>query len=50
CINKENNAELSRSINSMFHWYRSATQCYVYLSDVSTTSFTLNRTKKSTKP
>jgi hypothetical protein len=35
CINKSNKAELSRSINSMFHWYRSATRCYVYLSDVS---------------
>jgi hypothetical protein len=36
CIDKTNKAELSRSINSMFRWYRSATQCYVYLSDVST--------------
>jgi hypothetical protein len=35
CINKSNKAELSRSINSMFRWYRSATRCYVYLSDVS---------------
>ncbi|KAH8661592.1 hypothetical protein BGZ60DRAFT_491655 [Tricladium varicosporioides] len=35
CINKRNDAELSRSINSMFHWYRNATRCYVYLSDVS---------------
>ncbi|KAJ8068547.1 hypothetical protein OCU04_004097 [Sclerotinia nivalis] len=35
CINKSNNAELSRSINSMFRWYRNATRCYVYLSDVS---------------
>ncbi|KAH8651540.1 beta transducin-like protein HET-E2C*40 [Tricladium varicosporioides] len=34
CINKENNAELSRSINSMFRWYRNASRCYVYLSDV----------------
>jgi hypothetical protein len=36
CINKENKAELSRSINSMFRWYRNANRCYVYLSDVST--------------
>jgi hypothetical protein len=34
CINKTNDAELSRSINSMFRWYRSATRCYVFLSDV----------------
>ncbi|KAF2804816.1 NACHT-domain-containing protein [Mytilinidion resinicola] len=35
CIDKKNDAELSRSINSMFRWYRNATRCYVYLSDVS---------------
>ncbi|KAK8905635.1 hypothetical protein QC760_005557 [Botrytis cinerea] len=35
CINKSNDAELSRSINSMFRWYRNAARCYVYLSDVS---------------
>ncbi|KAH8797812.1 hypothetical protein F5884DRAFT_146537 [Xylogone sp. PMI_703] len=37
CINKNNKAELSQAINSMFRWYHNATQCYVYLSDVSTT-------------
>ncbi|KAF2691151.1 HET-domain-containing protein [Lentithecium fluviatile CBS 122367] len=36
CINKANKAELSQAINAMFRWYRNATQCYVYLSDVST--------------
>ncbi|KAH9204387.1 heterokaryon incompatibility protein-domain-containing protein [Leptodontidium sp. 2 PMI_412] len=36
CINKQNNAELRHSINSMFRWYRNARRCYVYLSDVST--------------
>jgi Heterokaryon incompatibility protein (HET) len=36
CINKANYAELQYAINSMFRWYRNATQCYVYLSDVST--------------
>jgi hypothetical protein len=36
CIDKENKAELSHAINSMFRWYRNATRCYVYLSDVST--------------
>ncbi|KAK6600595.1 vegetative incompatibility protein het-e-1 [Botrytis cinerea] len=35
CINKSNDAELSRSINYMFRWYRNAARCYVYLSDVS---------------
>jgi hypothetical protein len=36
CINKKNYSELSHAINSMFYWYRNATRCYVYLSDVST--------------
>ncbi|KAH9209097.1 beta transducin-like protein HET-E2C40 [Leptodontidium sp. 2 PMI_412] len=36
CINKEIRAELSQAIRSMFRWYRNATRCYVYLSDVST--------------
>jgi hypothetical protein len=35
CIDKSNNTELSEAINSMFLWYRNATKCYVYLSDVS---------------
>jgi hypothetical protein len=35
CIDKRNDAEVSRSINSMFRWYRNARRCYVYLSDVS---------------
>ena len=34
CINKKNYAELSHTIGSMFHWYRNATRCCVYLSDV----------------
>jgi len=37
CIDKTNKAELSRSINSMYRWYRNAARCYVYLPDVSTT-------------
>lgn len=40
CINKANYAELQYTINSMFRWYRNATKCYVYLSDVSTPSYT----------
>jgi hypothetical protein len=35
CIDKRDNNELTKSINSMFRWYRGATHCYVYLSDVS---------------
>ncbi|EOA82641.1 uncharacterized protein SETTUDRAFT_22619 [Exserohilum turcica Et28A] len=35
CIDKANKAELAFSIRSMFRWYRDATRCYVYLSDVS---------------
>ncbi|KAK1238238.1 hypothetical protein MKX08_002817 [Trichoderma sp. CBMAI-0020] len=35
CIDKSNNSELSRSIISMFRWYRNADRCYVYLSDIS---------------
>jgi hypothetical protein len=35
CIDKSSSAELSEAINSMFRWYRDATQCYVYLNDVS---------------
>jgi hypothetical protein len=36
CINRSTMDEVQSSINSMFQWYRNATQCYVYLSDVST--------------
>lgn len=36
CIDKPNNAERSKAIDSMFHWYQNAARCYVYLSDVST--------------
>jgi tetratricopeptide (TPR) repeat protein len=35
CINKTDAVELQRSINSMFQWYKNASKCYVYLSDVS---------------
>ncbi|EUC27301.1 hypothetical protein COCCADRAFT_41933 [Bipolaris zeicola 26-R-13] len=34
CIDKVNKAELAFSIRSMFRWYRNATRCYAYLSDV----------------
>ncbi len=35
CINKDSSSELSEAINSMFSWYRNATVCIAYLSDVS---------------
>jgi WD40 repeat protein len=34
CIDKFNSHELSIAIGAMFHWYRDAAKCYVYLSDV----------------
>lgn len=34
CIDKTSSAELSEAINSMYHWYASATVCYAYLEDV----------------
>jgi hypothetical protein len=42
CINKENQAELSRAIDSMFRWYRNSARCYVYLSDVSSQTSNTN--------
>jgi hypothetical protein len=36
CIDERNNTELTKAINYMFRWYRSAAKSYVYLSDVST--------------
>lgn len=38
CIDKTSSAELSEAINSMFSWYKWATVCYAYLSDVSADS------------
>jgi hypothetical protein len=35
CIDKSSSAEVSEAINSMFRWYHEAAKCYVYLSDVS---------------
>ncbi|KAI3327358.1 hypothetical protein HD806DRAFT_391073 [Xylariaceae sp. AK1471] len=34
CIDKASLVELSEAINSMFRWYRRASVCYAYLSDV----------------
>ncbi|KAF2633298.1 kinesin light chain 3 [Macroventuria anomochaeta] len=40
CIDRWDNNERSRAINSMFQWYRNAARCYVFLSDVSLTAVT----------
>ena len=48
CIDKSSSAELSEAINSMFTWYRDAARCYVYLSDVPTSS--LNSSLTSSTP
>ncbi|RYO93045.1 hypothetical protein DL762_001308 [Monosporascus cannonballus] len=39
CIDKSNNTELSRAINSMFRWYQNAARCYVYMSGISATGY-----------
>lgn len=38
CIDKANSTELIEAINSMFRWYQNADRCYVYLSDVSSST------------
>jgi tetratricopeptide (TPR) repeat protein len=40
CIDRWNLHERSKAINSMFQWYKNATRCYVFLSDVSVLSAT----------
>ena len=40
CIDRSNSTELTEAINSMYHWYRRAAKCYVYLSDVGLNSTT----------
>ncbi|USP79995.1 kinesin light chain 3 [Curvularia clavata] len=35
CIDRWDNNERSKAINSMFQWYRNAARCYVFLLDVS---------------
>jgi len=36
CIDKSSSAELTESINSMFHWYAKSAVCYVFLVDLPT--------------
>ena len=38
CVDQSNSAELGRSINSMFRWYKESGECIVYLSDLSITA------------
>ncbi|XP_014551505.1 hypothetical protein COCVIDRAFT_112750 [Bipolaris victoriae FI3] len=40
CIDRWNNNERSKAINSMFQWYKNALRCYVFLSDVSASTST----------
>jgi hypothetical protein len=42
CMDKRNNTELTKAINSMFRLYRNAVKCYVYLSDVSASAIGLS--------
>jgi hypothetical protein len=39
CIDKSNSVELNEAIISMFRWYRKASICCVYLSDVSVAGY-----------
>jgi hypothetical protein len=43
CIDKTSSAELTEASNPMFKWYRKATQCYAYLSNVSTGGLCIGR-------
>jgi hypothetical protein len=38
CIDKTSSAELSEVINSMYRWYKKSSVCYIYLSDVESSS------------
>jgi tetratricopeptide (TPR) repeat protein len=40
CIDRWNNNERSKAINSMFQWYKNAARCYVFLPDVSVSTAT----------
>ena len=47
CIDRWNNSERSKAINSMFQWYQNAARCYVFLSDVSLSAATETATAPS---
>jgi hypothetical protein len=42
CIDKTSSQELQEAITTMFKWYQKATQCYVYLMDVSASANAAN--------
>ncbi|KAE8373697.1 hypothetical protein BDV26DRAFT_300924 [Aspergillus bertholletiae] len=42
CIDKTNSVELGEAINSMFRWYKEATVCYAYLTDVTVKSIEIS--------
>jgi tetratricopeptide (TPR) repeat protein len=44
CIDRWDNNERSKAINSMFQWYQNAARCYVMLSDVSLSGATKTAT------
>jgi hypothetical protein len=44
CIDKSSSAELSQAINSMYRWYQRSEVCYVFLSDLPTSSLQLRST------
>ena len=39
CIDKTSSADLSEAINAMYGWYEKSQVCYVYLADVTATTF-----------
>lgn len=49
CIDKRNLTELSEAINSMFRWYQNAAKCYVYLSDVQSTTSSMEEQFRSSR-
>ncbi len=38
CFDRYDSRERSDAVNSMFRWYQNATKCYVFLSDISTST------------
>ncbi|KAH0429807.1 het domain protein [Colletotrichum camelliae] len=47
CIDKANSTELSEAINSMFKWYRQASICYAFLTDVHATEMDIDEDELS---
>ncbi|KAF1965815.1 HET-domain-containing protein [Bimuria novae-zelandiae CBS 107.79] len=49
CIDRWDLRERSKAINSMFQWYKNATRCYVFLSDVSLSTATESTATESSQ-